>query len=388
MQERRSRPFFAKLEQQGLSITYRDVRLKTGQTSGSPADRSLITRFSRRVPLNIPFVSAAMDRITEAPMAIALAQAGGLGILHRGLSAEAQAGAVREVKETAAHIDNAAIPGATAVNVDVRGKLRAGAAIAPFTGDLERVARLVDAGVDVLVIDTAHGDTYEVQELIATLKKRYPEVDVVAGNISEAESARRLAEAGADGIKVGQGPGSICTTRIVAGIGCPQVTALYECSEALSGMDVPLCADGGIEHDGDVPIALAAGADSVMLGSRLAGTDEAPGKTVLVGKKPMKEYRGMGSLAALSESSASRARYMQSQHSILLAEGVEALVPLRGSASDVLARMAAATRKGMWYAGIATIGELHVHADFRYYSAGAQAESDPHGVAVIPDSIT
>lgn len=494
--QRKAASFFETLRTQGLSVTYQDVRLKTGHTSGNPQDISLATRFSRHVPLLSPFVSAAMDRVTEDAMAIAMARAGGLGVVHRGLSAEAQAAQVRRVKHSVhARIDHpvtvranqtvrevlvesrakgyafetfpvvdtehklvgllthndvvfctpettvekamtglahlVTAPSGTTIeeadalmrrekkgrlplvdthgiltglyvhtdvartlshtkqiiNVDTEGQLRVGAAIAPFVGDLERVELLVKAGVDVLVIDTAHGDTTEVLELVRMLKKEYASVDVVAGNISEAESAKRLVDAGADGIKVGQGPGSICTTRVVAGIGCPQVTALWEVSEALRGSDVPICADGGIENDGDVPVALAAGADSVMLGSMLAGSEEAPGEKVTVKGVPMKQYRGMGSLAALTESAASRARYMQSENSVLLAEGVEALVPYRGGVTDVVLRMAAATRKGMWYAGKTDIATLHDEADFRYYSAGAQAESRPHGVQVVPDRV-
>lgn len=274
--------------------------------------------------------------------------------------------------------------GSPAYNLDEHGNLRVGAAVGVGKEALERAEQLSERGADVLVIDTAHGDSRAVLETLKELKNKYSKLDVVAGNVSEAESAERLAKAGADGIKVGQGPGSICTTRVVAGIGCPQVTAVYNCARALRGSGVPVCADGGIEYSGDITVALAAGADSVMLGKMLSGTDEAPGEVFIRNGMPYKQYRGMGSLGAMQASQAARERYSQAEtgKDKLVPEGVEALVPYKGEAAKMIFQALGGLRSGMGYTGAADIKELQEKADFYYISSAGLSESHPHGVTL------
>ena len=274
--------------------------------------------------------------------------------------------------------------GSPSYNLDANGNLRAGAAVGVGKEALERAEQLSQRGVDVLVIDTAHGDSRAVLETLKELKQKYSKIDVVAGNVSEAESAERLARAGADGIKVGQGPGSICTTRVVAGIGCPQVTAVYNCSRALRGSGVPICADGGIEYSGDITVALAAGADSVMLGKMLSGTDEAPGEVFIRNGLPFKQYRGMGSLGAMQASVAARERYGQAEtgKDKLVPEGVEAVVPYKGEAAKIIFQALGGLKSGLGYTGAADIKELQAKADFYYISSAGLSESHPHGVTL------
>lgn len=486
--------FFEKIEALGLALSYGDVRLKTAHTEVAPNDVRLKSRFSRNVPLNAPLVSSPMDMVTEHKMAIALAKAGGLGIIHRALTSKDQAKEVSRVKfylngliekpiclesqQTVKSVlkmieekgyafhsfpvldsrgklaglisnndiefctDNAArvgrimtkaknlitakngisfkqafaimqknkkkiLPlvnaqkklvgmyvysdvkrivsgGSPWFNTDVSGNLRVGAAVGVGKEALARAELLADRGVDVLVIDTAHGDSRAVIEILKQLKKNYPKIDVVVGNVSEAESAIRLAQAGADGIKVGQGPGSICTTRVVAGIGCPQVTAVYNCARALRGSDVPVCADGGIEYSGDITVALAVGADSVMLGKILSGTDEAPGEVFMRNGMPYKQYRGMGSLGAMQESQAARERYAQTENSKdkLVPEGVEAVVPYKGEVAKIIFQTLGGLRNGLGYVGAADINQLQAKADFYYISSAGLSESHPHGITM------
>jgi IMP dehydrogenase len=248
---------------------------------------------------------------------------------------------------------------------------------------------LAAAGCDVLVIDTAHGDSKNVYETLATLKKSEKiKCDIVVGNISEGESAKRLADAGADGIKVGQGPGSICTTRIVAGIGCPQVTAIYNCSYAVRGSGVPICADGGIRNSGDITIALGIGAACVMLGKALAGTTETPGQIKETKRGRVKSYRGMGSMAAMQANKAARERYRQGETALnkLVAEGVESIVPYQGDVADVLSKQLGGLRSGMGYVGAGSIPELQEKADFHRISGAGLAESHPHDVIIVDDA--
>lgn len=274
--------------------------------------------------------------------------------------------------------------GSPSYNLDANGNLRVGAAVGVGQEALLRAELLSERGVDVLVIDTAHGDSRAVLETLKQLKKKYSKIDIVAGNVSEAESAVRLARAGADGIKVGQGPGSICTTRVVAGIGCPQVTAVYNCARALRGADVPVCADGGVEYSGDVTVALAAGADSVMLGKMFAGASETPGEVFIRNGMPVKEYRGMGSLGAMEKSSAARERYSQSGSGKdkLVPEGVEAVVPYKGEVEKIIFQTLGGLRSGLGYVGAADINELQEKADFYYISAAGLSESHPHGITM------
>ena len=247
------------------------------------------------------------------------------------------------------------------------------------------------AGDHVLVIDKAHGDMLPVRDMLQslkTLKRKYPGRDVIAGNVSEPESALRLAKWGADGIKVGQGPGSICTTRDIAGVGCPQVTAVYKCAKAIRGMGIPICADGGITKSGDIPIALAIGASSVMMGFILAGTDQAPGEIKETKRGRVMVYRGMGSIAAMKESWAARARYRQGDtpKDKLVAEGVVSTVPYKGSVTKVLENLTGGLRAGLGYVGASSIPELQQKADLHRLSAAGQAESHPHDVTVTDET--
>ena len=271
---------------------------------------------------------------------------------------------------------------ATLYNTDKDGHLRVGAAIGTGDDALTRAALLVDANCDVLVIDTAHGDSKNVYVTLKAIKEKYPKIDVVVGNISEGESAKRLVDAGADGIKVGQGPGSICTTRIVAGIGCPQVSAVYNCAKALRGTGVPVCADGGITTSGDIPIALGAGADCVMLGRMLAGTEETPGEVRDTEQGRIKMYRGMGSLGAMQSSRASRERYRQGDAAIdkLVPEGVEGFVTYQGKVSDILHKYIGGLRSGMGYVGAGSVEALQEKADFHRITHSGLRESHPHDI--------
>ncbi|MFA5155247.1 MAG: IMP dehydrogenase [Patescibacteria group bacterium] len=274
-------------------------------------------------------------------------------------------------------------------NVDSSGSLIVGAAIGVGPDLEERMELLSQEKVNVVVIDTAHGDSKKVIETIKFCKKYYPHIDVVAGNISEPDSAKRLVKAGVDGIKVGQGPGSICTTRIIAGIGCPQVTAIYNCSKAVRGSGVPICADGGIEFSGDIAIAIAAGADNVMLGSVLAGTTETPGEIIRRGGRTVKIYRGMGSLGAMIDNQASRERYGQGGITTtdkLVPEGIESEVDYKGNVEIVLSMMIGGLRAGMGYVGAKNLSSLHRKANFHLITNSGLTESHPHGLTNIQDA--
>ena len=278
--------------------------------------------------------------------------------------------------------------GSPLYNLDANGNLRVGAAIGTGDDVFERVDLLAGQGVDVVIIDTAHGDSKKVLETLKEIKRNYTKLDVVVGNISEGASAKRLVDAGADGIKVGQGPGSICTTRVIAGIGCPQVTAVYNCAKAVRGSGVPVCADGGIQYSGDITIALAAGAHSVMLGNLLADTKETPGEVTIRQGATVKEYRGMGSLGAMQSSVASKERYGQtdSAKDKLVPEGVEGVVPYKGEVDKMIFQLLGGLRSGMGYVGAATIEELQQKADFYRISGAGLGESHPHNLLVFKDA--
>jgi len=274
-------------------------------------------------------------------------------------------------------------------NVDSNNRLRVAAAIGTGKDEFERAARLVDENVDVLVIDTAHADTKSAINMLKELKKKYSDVDIVVGNVSIGESAKRLADAGADGIKVGQGPGSICTTRIIAGVGRPQVSAVYDCAKVLkkSKYNIPICADGGIEYSGDIPIAIAAGANCVMVGSLLAGTDEAPGEVIFFEGRQWKEYRGMGSLGAMESSRSSKERYFQGARPTgkLIPEGVEARVQYKGKVESVIAQYVGGLKSGMGYTGSKTIKHLRDNTEFDRITQAGLAESHPHNIAITKE---
>jgi len=489
--------FFLKMGLTGLALSFDDVRLKTGFSEVIPSRVNVGSRFSRRVPLFIPIVSAPMDTVTEKKMAIAMALAGGLGIIHRNLEPQTQAVQVAQVKsflnalitQPVCVYEDEAIEkilkgehnfknfpvlnregqlvglltrealavseegpnslvkevmmgveefltapvgttlddaykimqkkrkkalllidaqgklsgmyvfsdlkriksgGQSKYNVDQDGHLRVGAAVGTGKEAIQRAKLLIDAGADVIVIDTAHGDSKPVFDTLREIRQLIGDgkTDIVVGNVSEGESAKRLADAGADGIKVGQGPGSICTTRIIAGVGCPQVTAVYNCAKALEGMDVPICADGGIKETGDIPIAIGSGASSVMMGGMLAGTDESPGKTVLLKGVRHKVYRGMGSLGAMETHVASRQRYGQPDtgKDCLVPEGVEGAVPLKGDVESELHQCVEGLKRGMGYVGAATIPELQEKADFHRMSSAGLQESHPHHVTITEEA--
>ena len=274
-------------------------------------------------------------------------------------------------------------------NVDGNGQLRVGAAIGAGAEAVERATALAEANVDVLVVDTAHGDSKGVIDTVKEIKRLIPNTDVVAGNISIGESAKRLADAGADGVKVGQGPGSICTTRVIAGIGRPQVSAVYGCASALAGTDIPVCADGGMQNSGDIPIAIAAGAHSVMMGSMLAGTEESPGDIVFSGGQQWKSYRGMGSVGAMESHKGSRERYGQKdveKKSQLVPEGVEGKVPFKGHLEDIMVQYVGGLRRGMGYVGAADIEELRDKGDFDRITPSGFAESRPHDISITKEA--
>jgi len=272
-------------------------------------------------------------------------------------------------------------------NVDSKGQLRVAAAVGTGEEAFERVARLSEKNVDVIVIDTAHGDSKYVIDTLKEIKRNYS-LDVVVGNVSIGESAKRLVNAGADGIKVGQGPGSICTTRVIAGIGRPQVSAVYDCAKAIEESDIPICADGGLRNSGDITIAIAAGAHSVMMGSMLAGTEEAPGNIIFVEGRQWKSYRGMGSLGAMEISGSSRERYLQQQteKNQLIPEGVEGLAPYKGRLADVIFQYIGGLRRGMGYVGAASIEELRNKGDFDRITTAGFSESHPHDIKIIKES--
>lgn len=284
------------------------------------------------------------------------------------------------------------INGSSAIfNVDADGHLRIGAAIGTGSAEIDRAELLIAAKCDVLVLDTAHGDSGNVYSTLRTLKRLHPEVDIVAGNVSEPDAAKRLMKAGADGIKIGQGPGSICKTRTVAGIGCPQATAVYQCAKAIRGSGIPVCADGGINEEGDIPIAIGLGAHTVMLGRLLAGTTESPGTVHETPNGWFKMYRGMGAESAMKKSKASRERYRQPEDEgkgKFVPEGVEGIVPYVGDLSKVLFKMVGGLRAGMGYVGARTIVQLQQRANFHAMGPAGYAESAPHDITIIDPSST
>jgi IMP dehydrogenase len=473
------------------SLTFDDVLILPNHSSILPKDVTLITQLTPTITLKSPLISAAMDTVTEAKFAIALAQEGGLGIIHKNMSPEAQAKEVKRVKNfesglvrnpitvdpdtsirdllqlmathfisgvpvtrnkqllgIVTHRDsrfekNFALPVShimtpkerlitanekasveeiihllhqyrlekilivdeefhccglvTAKDLqkskekplaskDARGQLRVGAALGVGAGTKERAATLVAAGVDVLCIDTAHGHSQSVVDCIHWLKKQYPLIPLIAGNIATADAAEALAEAGADVVKVGVGPGSICTTRIVTGVGSPQITALMEVAAALKGRPVSIIADGGIRYSGDLCKALAAGAHAVMIGSLFAGTDEAPGDIELYQGQPYKAYRGMGSLGAMQQGSSDRYFQENVEASKLVPEGIEGRIPYKGSLQTVIRHLLGGVRAGMGYTGSATIAELHKKAQFIKLTAAGIRESHVHNVSITKEA--
>lgn len=337
-------------------VTFDDVLLVPAYSEVLPREVSLKGRFSRSVALDLPFASAAMDTVTESRMALAMAKAGGIGVIHKNMTAPEQAREVAAVKA-----EGLMVAAGVGITADI----------------LERVTLLVDAGVDAIVLDSAHGHSKGVIDALKSIKESFPGVDVVVGNIATAKAAKDLIAAGADGLKVGIGPGSICTTRIVAGVGMPQLTAIANVAEVAG--DVPVIADGGLRYSGDVVKALAAGASCVMCGGMFAGTDEAPGEVVDVNGVKMKGYRGMGSIDAMEAGSADR--YFQKGAKKLVPEGVVARVPYKGSVADVIFQLEGGLRSGMGYCGAASLDALH-KAQFVKISPATVKENHPHDVDI------
>ncbi|MCE2760585.1 MAG: IMP dehydrogenase, partial [Acetobacteraceae bacterium] len=427
------------------AYAFDDVLLVPAYSTVLPAQTGTHTRLTKEIRLNIPLMSAAMDTVTEAPMAIAMAQAGGIGVIHKNFSPEDQAAQVRQVKkfesgmvvnpltvhpdQTLAEVralqDRHRISGIPVVergsgrlvgiitNRDVRfatdpnlrvyelmtreGLVTASPDVTPDEArallhkhrddGLHRAELLVAAGVDVVVVDTAHGHSGGVLQAVERIKRLSNSVQVIAGNVATPEGALALIEAGADAVKIGIGPGSICTTRIVAGVGVPQLTAILESVAATREKGVPVIADGGIRSSGDLAKALAAGADCAMMGSIFAGTDEAPGEVFLYQGRSYKSYRGMGSLGAMARGSADRYFQAEVQDSLkLVPEGVEGRVGYKGPVGAVIHQMVGGLRSAMGYTGCATIGELQTKARFRRITGAGLRESHVHDVAVTREA--
>ena len=339
-------------------LTFDDVLLVPARSEVLPREVSLKARFSRNITLEIPFVSAAMDTVTEADMAIALAKEGGIGVIHKNMPAARQAEMVKTV----------ACQG-----------LKVAAGVGITEDVLERVAALREAGAAAVVLDSAHGHSKGVIDALKNIKAAFSDIDVVVGNIATAQAAKDLIAAGADALKVGIGPGSICTTRIVAGVGVPQLTAISDVAQAAQGSGVPVIADGGLRYSGDIVKALAAGGDCVMCGSLFAGTDEAPGEVIEQDGCKWKTYRGMGSLDAMEAGSADR--YFQKNAKKLVPEGVVAKTPYKGSVGEVIYQLAGGLRAGMGYCGARNLDALR-EASFVRITGSGMAESHPHDVVI------
>jgi len=348
-------------------LAFDDVLLIPARSDVLPTQVSTRSFLTRELALDIPLLSAAMDTVTEARMAIALGRLGGMGVLHRNLTVDQQATQTKECKAAG---------------------VRVGAAVG-VSGDAdERVSALVAAGIDVIFVDTAHGHSAAVILMVERVKARH-RVQVVAGNVATAAGAEELIAAGADGVKVGMGPGAICTTRVVAGAGMPQITAIYDCANAAAKSGVPICADGGIQESGDIAKALGAGAHTVMLGGLLAGVDESPGDVVDTEDRPFKSYRGMGSMGAMQARQTSRDRYGQgdvAEFSKLVPEGIEGRVPARGALEPFVHQLVGGLRAGMGYVGAATVEDLRAKARFVRISGAGLRESHPHDVRITVEA--
>lgn len=349
-----------------LALTFDDVLLIPQKSEVLPRDVNLRTQLTKKLYLEIPLLSSPMDTVTEADMAIAMGKEGGLGILHKNMDEAQQVEEVKKVKQAG---------------------FLAGAAISVGEKAMRRAEALVAARVDVLVVDSAHGHSKGVLDMVTYIKKTYPEVQVIGGNVATPEATKDLIKAGADAVKVGIGPGSICTTRIVAGIGVPQLTAILMCAKEAKKAGVPIIADGGIRYSGDIVKALAAGASAVMMGGALAGTDEAPGEVVEVNGAKMKVYRGMGSLEAMERGS--KDRYLQesvTEAKKLVPEGIVGKTKYKGPVDTVVYQLVGGLRAGLGYCGADTIEELHKRAKFvRITNAGIR-ESHPHSLSYVADA--
>lgn len=364
-----------------LGLTFDDILLVPGYSDFSRSEIDLSTQLTKKIKLSLPFVSSPMDTVTESKLAIELARNGGIGIIHRNLSIYDQAKEVKEVKNKG---------------------LLVGAAIGASEGFEERINVLVTTDVDVVVVDSAHGYSEGVIKTVKTIKKLYPKLQIIAGSIATFDGAKALIEAGADALRVGMGPGAICTTRIISGMGVPQATALMETTRAAKKSGVPVIADGGIKYSGDMVKALALGASTVMMGSFFASCLEAPGKTLELPKEQVpqrfqsifngkskflfKEYRGMGSIGAMSEGAKIKSEDefhgKSYKDRVLVAEGVEGLVPVKGTVKEVLDQAIGGIKSGMYYVGAKNIKELSEKAKFIQITQASLTESHPHSILV------
>ncbi|MBT8800630.1 guanosine monophosphate reductase [Lactobacillus delbrueckii subsp. bulgaricus] len=359
-------------------ITFDDVLLIPAESHVLPNEVDLSTQLAPNLKLNIPLISAGMDTVTEGRMAAAMAKMGGLGVVHKNLSIQAQADEVRLAKNTPVTAED------TYAAVDKDGKLLVAAAVGVTSDTFERAKALFEAGADAIVIDTAHGHSAGVLRKIKEIRDHFPHNTLIAGNVATAEGTRALFEAGVDVVKVGIGPGSICTTRVVAGVGVPQLTDIYDAADVAREFGKPIIADGGIKYSGDVVKALAAGGNAVMLGSMLSGTEEAPGD-VQQGSdgRLVKSYRGMGSVGAMSQQHGSSDRYFQggvNEANKLVPEGIEAVVSYKGTVSNVVYQILGGLRSGMGYCGAENIDKLIETAQFVRISNAGLRESHPHDV--------
>ena len=352
-------------------LTFDDVLLVPAHSNVLPRDVDVSTRFTREISLSVPIVTSAMDTLTESAMAIAMAKIGGIGVIHKNIPLDLQCAEVRKVKAQTGK-DGHSLLAAAAVGINAHS--------------LDNIAALQDAGADAVVLDTAHGHSEMVLQTLKKARKAFPSMQMVAGNIATAEAALALKECGVDAVKVGIGPGSICTTRIVAGVGVPQLTAIMNVADALEGSGIPVIADGGIRYSGDIVKALAAGGDCIMAGSLFAGTDETPGEVMEENGKRFKQFRGMGSLPAMEKGS--KDRYFQDMEADikkLVPEGVVAKVPCKGPVADIVYQLIGGLRAGMGYCGAPDLKALH-KASFVKITAAGMIESHPHDIAMACDA--
>ena len=364
-------------------LTFDDVLLIPAESHVLPNEVNLHTQLAPNLKLNIPLISAGMDTVTEGAMAIAIALQGGLGVIHKNMSISAQAGEVANVK-------NVVVPAnITKAAVDDDNRLLVAAAIGVTSDTFERAEALLEKGADAIVIDTAHGHSAGVLRKIKEIRDHFPNITLIAGNVATGDATRALFDAGVDIVKVGIGPGSICTTRVIAGVGVPQITAIYDAATAAREYNKPIIADGGMKYSGDIVKALAAGGNAVMLGSMLSGTTEAPGEIFESNGRKYKTYRGMGSVGAMAQAHGSSDRYFQggvNEANKLVPEGVEARVEYKGDVSDIVFQIIGGLRSGMGYVGAATINDLRENAQFVKITNAGLRESHPHDVQITKNA--
>lgn len=357
------------------ALTFDDVLLLPQYSEITPDMADVSTKLTNTFKMNVPFLSAAMDTVSEHKLVTALALAGGLGVIHKNMSIADQAKEVEMVKNY--EFDNEKYK---RVLIDKKGRLCVGAAIGVTADMMDRVHALMDAGVDVFVLDSAHGDSKNIINAIKNLRLEYPSMELIAGNVATYEGALDLMKAGASAVKVGMGPGSICTTRIIAGIGVPQLQAVMDCARASKEMNVPIIADGGIKYSGDVVKALAAGANTVMLGGLFATCEEAPGDIYESNGKKYRTYRGMGSIEAMAKGSTDR--YFQTGHKKFVAEGVQGIVEVKTTVEELVFQLIGGLKAGMGYCGSKDIPTLQEKGTFIKITNNALLESHPHDISI------